>query len=66
MLHLEKVTYKNIWEIVDLKVFRSQKNFVADLLRAMGYRATVSPQGGDSGIDITAYKDELPHVFWFK
>lgn len=36
------------------------ENFVADLLRAMGYRTTVSPQGGDSGIDITAYKDELP------
>lgn len=34
--------------------------FVADLFRAMGYRTTVSPQGGDSGIDITAYKDELP------
>ena len=34
--------------------------FVADLLRAMGYRTTVSPQGGDSGTDITAYKDELP------
>lgn len=36
------------------------EEFVADLLRAMGYRADVSPQGGDSGIDITAYKDELP------
>lgn len=36
------------------------ENFVADLLRAMGYRTKVSPQGGDSGIDITAYKDELP------
>ena len=36
------------------------EEFVADLLRAMGYRATVSPRGGDSGIDITAYKDELP------
>lgn len=34
--------------------------FVADLLRAMGYRTTISPHGGDSGIDITAYKDELP------
>ena len=33
---------------------------MADLLNAMGYRTTVSPQGGDSGIDITAYKDELP------
>lgn len=33
---------------------------VADFLRAMGYRTIVSAQGGDSGIDITAYKDELP------
>ena len=36
------------------------EEFVADLLRSMGYRTTVSPHGGDRGIDITAYKDELP------
>ncbi len=36
------------------------ENFIAALLEAMGYRTEVSPQGGDSGIDITAYKDELP------
>lgn len=36
------------------------EEFVADLLQAMGYRTIVSPHGGDSGIDITAYKDELP------
>jgi len=36
------------------------ETFVADLLNAMGYRTQLSPQGGDSGIDITAYKDELP------
>ena len=36
------------------------EGFIADLLRAMGYRTTVSTHGGDSGIDITAYKDELP------
>ena len=36
------------------------EEFVANLLQAMGYRTTVSPQGGASGIDITAYKDELP------
>ena len=36
------------------------EEFVADLLQAIGYRITVSPHGGDSGIDITAYKDELP------
>lgn len=36
------------------------EEFVADLLHAMGYRAIPSPHGGDSGVDITAYKDELP------
>ena len=36
------------------------ENFVADLLQSMGYRTIVSAHGGDSGIDITAYKDELP------
>ncbi len=34
--------------------------FVADLLKAIGYRTEISKQGGDSGIDIKAYKDELP------
>ncbi len=33
---------------------------VANLLMAMGYRATISKHGGDHGIDIIAYKDELP------
>jgi len=36
------------------------EEFVADLLNAMGYRTVISPHGGDSGIDITACKDELP------
>ena len=36
------------------------EEFVADLLNAMGYRTSVSPRGGDSGIDIRAYKDEFP------
>ena len=36
------------------------EEFVADLFRAMGYRTTLSPHGGDGGVDITAYKDELP------
>ena len=43
----------------DLKGY-SLEDFVADLLQAMGYRTTVSGKGGDSGIDIVAYKDELP------
>jgi restriction system protein len=33
---------------------------VANLLMAMGYRTTLSKHGGDHGIDIIAYKDELP------
>ncbi len=36
------------------------ENFVADLLRAMGYRTEISSRGGDNGRDIIAYKDELP------
>lgn len=36
------------------------EEFIANLLQAMGYRTKLSPQGGDSGIDITAYRDELP------
>ena len=36
------------------------EQFVANLLNAMGYRTSVSAHGGDRGIDITAYKDELP------
>ncbi|MEX1307819.1 MAG: restriction endonuclease [Eubacteriales bacterium] len=36
------------------------ERFVANLLEAMGYRTFISPQGGDRGIDIIAYKDELP------
>ena len=36
------------------------EGFVANLLQAMGYRTNVSAPGGDSGIDIIAYKDELP------
>lgn len=36
------------------------EDFIANLLNAMGYRTILSKHGGDSGIDITAYKDELP------
>ncbi len=33
--------------------------FVANLLKTMGYRTRVSPEGPDGGIDIVAHKDEL-------
>ncbi len=34
-------------------------DFVAHLLRTMGYNTRVSPKGPDGGIDIVAHKDEL-------
>ena len=34
-------------------------NFVGHLLGAMGYRARISPEGTDGGVDIIAHKDEL-------
>ena len=36
------------------------EDFIGNLLEAMGYRVKLSPHGGDSGVDIEAYKDELP------
>ena len=68
----EEVVAKTAEDIIDstrdfiLKELSKQlkgyalEGFVANLLEAMGYRTKLSPQGGDSGIDITAYKDELP------
>jgi restriction system protein len=34
-------------------------HFVADLLRTMGYRTRVAPEGADGGVDIIAHRDEL-------
>ena len=42
MLHLEKIDHKNVWDVIDLKVFRTQKNFVApnwvSIVQAYGVR----------------------------
>jgi restriction system protein len=35
------------------------EHFVAHLLNLMGYKTRVSPEGGDGGIDVLAFKDEL-------
>jgi restriction system protein len=35
------------------------QDFVADLLKTMGYRTRVSPEGTDGGVDIIAHRDEL-------
>ena len=33
---------------------------MADFLQSLGHCTILLPYGGDSGIDITAYRDELP------
>lgn len=43
----------------NLKGYDLEK-FIANLLEAMGYRTMITKKSGDSGIDIVAYKDELP------
>jgi restriction system protein len=35
------------------------EHFVAQLLRTMGYRATVTPASGDGGFDVIAHRDPL-------
>ncbi|MCR5664479.1 MAG: GNAT family N-acetyltransferase [Oscillospiraceae bacterium] len=30
MLHLEKIDHRNVWDVLELKVFQKQKSFVAD------------------------------------
>lgn len=35
------------------------EHFVAHILNVIGYKTKVSPEGGDGGIDILAFKDEL-------
>jgi restriction system protein len=37
-------------------------DFAAHLLKAMGYRTRVSPEGPDGGVDIIAHQDELGFV----
>lgn len=47
--------------------WRQMQELVAGLLEAMGYRARVSPEGGDRGVDIFASPDglglEQPRIF---
>ncbi len=62
MLHLEKIDHKNVWDIIDLKVFRSQKDFVApnDISIVTAYAAQGS---GCSAFPFGIYDDEKPVGF---
>ena len=50
MLHLEKITPANVWDVIDLKVKKHQKNFVASnsvsivqAYSAIGTKCTAMP-----------------------
>lgn len=60
-----EMTMENTKDFILKSLSRSLKGYdfqdiIANLLTAMGYRAITLQRGGDSGIDITAYKDEFP------
>jgi diamine N-acetyltransferase len=62
MIHLEKIDSTNIWEIVDLRVFKSQKNFVAEnwksIVQAYGVRDSAT-----AAFPFAIYNDKRPVGF---
>ena len=77
MIHLEKIDSTNIWEIVDLKVFKSQKSFVAanwvSIVQAYGVRDSATAAFPfaiyhdkrpvvEAGHDAHPFPERLPHL----
>ncbi|MBQ9467611.1 MAG: GNAT family N-acetyltransferase [Clostridia bacterium] len=62
MLRLVKIDHKNVWDVIDLKVFRSQKSFVApnDISIVTAYAAQGS---GCSAFPFGIYDNEKPVGF---
>ena len=62
MIHLEKIDSANIWQIVDLKVFRHQKSFVAEnwvsIVQAYGVRDSAT-----AAFPFAIYNDKRPVGF---
>ena len=62
MIHLGKIDSTNIWEIVDLKVFKSQKSFVAanwvSIVQAYGVRDSAT-----AAFPFAIYNDKRPVGF---
>ena len=62
MIHLEKVDYKNVWDVIDLKVTRPQKSFVAD--NTISLVQAYAVQGSDtSAFPFAVYNDKKPVGF---
>lgn len=62
MLHLERINHKNVWDAVDLKVFRLQKDFVspnwASIVEAYSVNDTDT-----SAFPFVIYNDKKPVGF---
>ena len=62
MIRLEKVDYKNVWDVIDLKVFQAQKNFVAS--NTISLVQAYSVQGsGTRAFPFAVYNDKRPVGF---
>ena len=62
MIHLEKVDYKNVWDVIDLKVTRPQKSFVAD--NTISLVQAYAVQGSDTwAFPFAVYNDKKPVGF---
>ena len=62
MIHLEKVDARNLWDVIELKVSRAQKHFVAsnDISILQAY---VTAGTGCSAFPFVIYRDEKPVGF---
>ena len=62
MIHLEKITHLNIWEILNLKVYRTQKNFVASNIESIA-TAYATLDSECSAFPFGIYSDDKPVGF---
>ncbi len=62
MIHLEKIDAKNVWDVLDLRVTRAQKGFVAsnDISLVQAY---VAAGTGCSAFPFAIYRDKKPIGF---
>ena len=62
--YILEITEQSTTDFIYKKITKELKghpfeHFVAHILNVIGYNTKVSPEGGDGGIDIVAFKDEL-------
>ena len=62
MVHLEKITYENVWKIVRLRVSDAQENFVATNSQSI-IEAYVAVTGNGHAFPFGIYDDDVPVGF---